>query len=194
MIDEAHERTISTDVIFGLLKQELRARQDIKIIVTSATLDAEKFSNYFDNCPIFKIPGRAFPVEVKFSKEPEPDYFEASLQCIMQIHITEPKGDILLFLTGQEEIDSSVQIINERLKGFGDEIPPLLVLPVYSALPSEQQAMIFDAAPEGSRKCIIATNIAEASLTIDGIYYVVDPGYAKVKVFNPKLGMDNLEV
>ena len=107
MIDEAHERTISTDVIFGLLKQELSARQDLKIIVTSATLDAEKFSTYFNDCPIFRIPGRMYPVEIKYANEPEPDYLDASLMCVMQIHLTEQKGDILLFLTGQEEIESS---------------------------------------------------------------------------------------
>lgn len=169
-------------------------RNDLRLIVTSATLDAEKFSSYFGDCPIFRIPGRIFPVEIMFSREPESDYLEAALITVQQIHLQEPRGDILLFLTGQEEIDTACQVLKERMKALGPDAPELIVLPVYSALPSEQQSQIFDPAPEGSRKCIIATNIAEASLTIDGIFYVVDPGFAKVKVYNPKLGMDTLVV
>jgi ATP-dependent RNA helicase DHX8/PRP22 len=107
MLDEAHERTINTDVLFGLLKQTMRERKDLKLIVTSATLDAEKFSSYFNDCPIFRIPGRIYPVEILFSKEPESDYLEAALITVQQIHLQEPKGDVLLFLTGQEEIDTA---------------------------------------------------------------------------------------
>jgi ATP-dependent RNA helicase DHX8/PRP22 len=194
MLDEAHERTIHTDILFGLLKQALKARNDLKLIVTSATLDAEKFSSFFNNCPVFKIHGRTFPVEVYYSKEVEADYLDAALITIMQIHLTEPPGDILVFLTGQEEIDTACQILHERMKALGEDVPPLIILPVYSALPSEMQTKIFETAPLGSRKCVIATNIAEASLTIDGIYYVVDPGFAKIKAYNPKIGMDSLVV
>ena len=194
MLDEAHERTIHTDVLFGLLKQLLKKREDFKLIVTSATLDAEKFSRYFFDCPIFTIPGRTFPVEILYCKEPEPDYVEATLITIMQIHLSEPAGDILVFLTGQEEIDTCAEILYGRMKALGDLAPELIILPVYGALPSEMQSRIFEPAPPGTRKCIIATNIAEASLTIDGIYYVVDPGFCKQKVFNSKLGMDSLVV
>ncbi|ESQ32832.1 hypothetical protein EUTSA_v100035631mg, partial [Eutrema salsugineum] len=179
MLDEAHERTIHTDVLFGLLKKLLKRRTDLRLIVTSATLDAEKFSGYFFNCNIFTIPGRTFPVEILYTKQPESDYLDAALITVLQIHLTEPEGDILLFLTGQEEIDSACQSLYERMKGLGKKVPELIILPVYSALPSEMQSRIFDPPPPGTRKVVVATNIAEASLTIDGIYYVVDPGFAK---------------
>jgi ATP-dependent RNA helicase DHX8/PRP22 len=194
MLDEAHERTISTDVLFALLKKTLKRRPDLKVIVTSATLDADKFSAYFNECPIFSIPGRTFPVEIMYSREPESDYLDAALVTVMQIHLTEPPGDILLFLTGQEEIDTSCEILFERMKALGPSVPELIILPVYSALPSEMQSKIFDPAPPGSRKVVIATNIAETSITIDHIYYVIDPGFVKQNAYDPKLGMDSLVV
>jgi len=194
ILDEAHERTINTDVLFGLLKKAVKIRPSLKLLVTSATLNVEKFSEYFYQAPIFTIPGRTFEVEVLYSKEPETDYLDASLITVMQIHLSEPPGDILLFLTGQEEIDTSCELLHERMEKLGKDVPELLVLPVYSALPSEMQTRIFDPAPPGARKVVIATNIAETSLTIDGIYYVVDPGFVKQKVYNPKAGMDALVV
>lgn len=194
MLDEAHERTIHTDVLFGLLKKLMKRRLDLRLIVTSATLDAEKFSGYFFNCNIFTIPGRTFPVEILYTKQPETDYLDAALITVLQIHLTEPEGDILVFLTGQEEIDSACQSLYERMKGLGKNVPELIILPVYSALPSEMQSRIFDPPPPGKRKVVVATNIAEASLTIDGIYYVVDPGFAKQNVYNPKQGLESLVI
>ncbi|KAL4290696.1 hypothetical protein GQ457_14G011790 [Hibiscus cannabinus] len=147
----------------GLVKQ----RPDLGLIVTSATLDAEKFSGYFFNCNIFTIPGRTYPVEILYTKQPESDYLDAALITVLQIHLTEPEGGIFLFLTGQEEIDFACRSLYERMKGL---------------------------APPGKRKVVVATNIAEASLTIDGIYYVVDPGFAKQNVYNPKQGLDSLVI
>ena len=194
MLDEAHERTIHTDVLFCLLKSLCVKRKDMKLVVTSATLNAEKFSSYFFDAPIFTIPGRTFDVEILYAKHPESDYVDAALITVMQIHLSEPAGDILVFLTGQEEIDSSCELLYNRMKQLGDAVPELVILPVYGSLPSEIQSRIFEPAAPGTRKVVVATNIAEASLTIDGIYYVVDPGFCKQKCYNPKLGMDSLVV
>ena len=180
--------------MLNALAEATKRRPDLKIIVTSATLDAEKFSGYFFGAPIFTIPGRMHPVEVLYTKEPESDYLDAALITVMQIHLSEPQGDILVFLTGAEEIDTSAEILFERMKALGPQVPELIVLPVYSSLPSEMQSKIFDPAPPGARKCILATNIAETSLTIDGIYYVVDPGFVKQNAYDARTGMDQLVV
>lgn len=170
-------------------------RPKFRLIVTSATLEADKFSAYFMNCDIFTIPGRTFPVEIFYSKKPVEDYLDATLATVLQIHLREPPGDILVFLTGQEEIDNACQTLHERMRLLENiKPPPLIILPVYSSQPSEIQSLIFEDAPPGCRKCVIATNIAEASLTIDGIYFVVDPGFSKMMVFNSKTGMDSLTV
>uniref|UniRef100_A0A0E0LTX8 RNA helicase n=1 Tax=Oryza punctata TaxID=4537 RepID=A0A0E0LTX8_ORYPU len=192
MVDEAHERTLSTDILFGLVKDISRFRPDLKLLISSATLDAEKFSDYFDSAPIFKIPGRRYPVEVHYTKAPEADYIDAAIVTVLQIHVTQPPGDILVFLTGQEEIETIDEILKHRTRGLGTKIAELIICPIYANLPTELQAKIFEPTPEGARKVVLATNIAETSLTIDGIKYVIDPGFCKIKSYNPRTGMESL--
>ncbi|XP_047311704.1 pre-mRNA-splicing factor ATP-dependent RNA helicase DEAH1-like isoform X1 [Impatiens glandulifera] len=196
MVDEAHERTLSTDILFGLVKDVTRFRPDLKLLISSATLDAEKFSDYFDSAPIFKIPGRRYPVEIHYTKAPEADYLDAAIVTALQIHVTQPAGDgdILVFLTGQEEIETAEEILKFRTRGLGTKIPELIICPIYANLPTELQAKIFEPTPDGARKVVLATNIAETSLTIDGIKYVIDPGFVKMKSYNPRTGMESLLV
>ncbi|KAK6128155.1 hypothetical protein DH2020_038108 [Rehmannia glutinosa] len=173
-----------------------RFRPDLKLLISSATLDAEKFSDYFDSAPIFKIPGRRFPVEIHYTKAPEADYLDAAIVTALQIHVTQPPGDgdILVFLTGQEEIETAEEILKHRTRGLGTKIAELIICPIYANLPTELQAKIFEPTPEGARKVVLATNIAETSLTIDGIKYVIDPGFSKMKSYNPRTGMESLLV
>ncbi|KAL7747311.1 hypothetical protein RI367_007365 [Sorochytrium milnesiophthora] len=194
MIDEAHERTLSTDILFGLVKDIARFRPDLKLLISSATLDAQKFADYFDEAPIFKIPGRKFPVDIYYAKAPEANYLTAAITTVMQIHITQGTGDILVFLTGQEEIEVAQEQLTSMARVLGNKIKELIVCPIYSSLPSDMQSKIFEPTPEGARKVVLATNIAETSITIDGIVFVIDPGFAKQKSYNPRTGMESLTV
>ncbi|KAG5684933.1 hypothetical protein PVAND_014141 [Polypedilum vanderplanki] len=193
IMDEAHERSLSTDVLFGLLRDIVARRRDLKLIVTSATMDATKFSQFFGNVPTFTIPGRTFPVELFFSKNTVEDYVDAAVKQTLQIHLGNLEGDILIFMPGQEDIEVTCEVLAERLSQL-DDAPELLILPIYSQLPSDLQAKIFQKAQDGLRKCVVATNIAETSLTVDGIMYVIDSGYCKLKVYNPRIGMDALQI
>ncbi|CAK5284405.1 unnamed protein product, partial [Mycena citricolor] len=194
VIDEAHERTLSTDILFALVKDIARFRPELRLLISSATLDAEKFSEYFDNAPTFYIPGRQFPVDIHYTPQPEANYLHAAITTVFQIHTTQPKGDILVFLTGQEEIEACHENLEETCRALGNKIPELIICPIYANLPSEMQAKIFEPTPEGARKVVLATNIAETSITIDGVVFVIDPGFVKQNSYNPRTGMSSLVV
>ncbi|KAL9385118.1 hypothetical protein Peur_022128 [Populus x canadensis] len=201
ILDEAHERTLATDVLFGLIKEVLKNRPDLKLVVMSATLEAEKFQGYFCEAPLMKVPGRLHPVEIFYTQEPERDYLEAAIRTVVQIHLCEPHGDILVFLTGEEEIEDACRKITKEIGNLGDQVGPVKIVPLYSTLPPAMQQKIFEPAPpplqEGGpsgRKIVVSTNIAETSLTIDGIVYVIDPGFSKQKVYNPRVRVESLLV
>lgn len=207
ILDEAHERTLATDILMGLLKEVVLRRPDLKLVIMSATLDAQKFQKYFSigdqKAPLLAVPGRTHPVEIFYTPEPERDYVEAAIRTVLQIHATEPDGDILLFLTGEEEIEDAIRKINLEADEMTREADagPLKTYPLYGTLRPDQQQKVFEPAPPArtkggrpGRKCIVATNIAETSLTIDGIVYVVDPGFSKQKVYNPRIRVESLLV
>ena len=177
------------------MKDLLRIRSDLKLLISSATLDADKFSQFFDDAPIFNIPGRRYPVDIYYAKAPEADYLNAVILTVMQIHLSQPlSGDILVFLTGQEEIEAVNETLTHITKALGTKISELVLAPIYASLPSEMQSKIFSPTPRGARKCVLATNIAETSITIDGIIYVIDPGLVKQKSYQPKTGLESLVV
>ncbi|CAG9584121.1 putative RNA helicase [Leishmania major strain Friedlin] len=193
ILDEAHERTLHGDVLFGLLKAIARQREDsLKIVVMSATLNAEHFSKFWWNAPIGVVHGRMFPVTIMHTVEPQADYVEAAISTILLIHHTEPPGDILCFLTGQEEVEDAKRILLERMKLLPNDVPDFSVLTLYAAMPYEQQLLVFEPNLNEQRKVILATNIAETSITVEGIRYVVDSGVVKAKYYNSKSGMEML--
>jgi ATP-dependent RNA helicase DDX35 len=203
MVDEAHERSLSSDILLGLLKKIRKRRPELRIIVSSATLQAEDFLRFFtgsdgpvnlggDIGTIFYLGGRMYPVDIHYLEEPAEDYVEAAISTIFTIHSQEAPGDILLFLTGREEIETAHQMIADRALDLHPQAPALLPLPLYAGLPTEQQLFVFDPAPANTRKVILATNIAEASITIDGIIYVIDTGYVKLRAYNPLTGISTL--
>lgn len=194
MIDEAHERTLHTDILFGLVKDIAKYRPDLRLLISSATMNAQKFSDYFGGAPIFNVPGRRFPVDIHYTTQPEANYIHAAITTVFQIHTSQGTGDILVFLTGQDEIESMAENLTETCRKLGSRIKEMIICPIYANLPSDLQQRIFEPTPPNARKVVLATNIAETSITIDGIVYVIDPGFVKENVYNPSTGMESLVV
>ena len=206
MVDEAHERSLSTDVLLGVLKKIRERRPDLRIVVSSATLQAEEFLRFFSSGKdenissgdgttvgkIISLEGRMYPVDTLFLEGPAEDYVEKAVRTVFDIHASEADGDILIFLTGREEIDTALKLIADRAASLHPRAQSILALPLYAGLTSEQQLYIFEPAPESTRKVVVSTNIAEASVTIEGIVYVIDSGFVKLRAFNPKTGIETL--
>ncbi|KAJ4306871.1 hypothetical protein N0V88_000243 [Collariella sp. IMI 366227] len=207
MIDEAHERSISSDILLGLLKKIRKKRPELRIIISSATLQAENFRNFFSEsedtlsadgkeketiASIISLEGRTYPIDILYLDTPAEDYLEKAVSTVLDIHANEPRGDILVFLTGRDEIGQAIQAVSERLTQLPPGSGSILPLPLYAGLSTEQQMYVFEEAPENYRKVIFSTNISEASVTIDGIVYVIDSGFVKLRAYNPKTGIESL--
>ncbi|RKF60442.1 putative ATP-dependent RNA helicase DHX35 [Golovinomyces cichoracearum] len=236
MVDEAHERSLSTDILLGILKMILkrRSRDDFRIIISSATLQAKDFLNFFmedKEIPptikpeldtdvqldqsnlvrdlnlnkseknvntnfgrIINLEGRAYPVDILYLETPTENYLRRAVETAFDIHTKEPNGDILVFLTGREEIDQAIEAISERASILNPREKQVMPLPLYAGLSNDQQMYVFEEPPENTRKIIFSTNIAEASVTIEGIVYVIDSGFVKLRSYDPENGIDTLTV
>lgn len=217
IIDEAHERSLRTDIILGLVKRIQRERKQLfrdgnvnihplKIIIMSATIDAETFAQFFasprTSVPILYVAGRQHSVRMYHTEDSCQDWTDAAVRTVMQIHVSKPLGDILVFATGQEEIEAmaqSLQLFSAQLESWAeaegyDNVPTLLVRPLYAALGPSASAAVFAPTPKNARKVVLATNIAETSITIPGVRYVIDSGLVKEKVYSPQTSVETLQV
>ncbi|KAI9319393.1 P-loop containing nucleoside triphosphate hydrolase protein [Dichotomocladium elegans] len=209
VIDEAHERTLETDVLFGLLKQTQRLRPDLKILIMSATLDVEKFSDFFNECPIFEIPGRTFPVDIVYYKDAlrlsslKSAFVDHAIEAAWDIHTHEGPGDLLVFLTGQNDIERACRALQDRartldyrksVRYYDEGVRDVAIYPLYASLETYDQKAVFEPPRDGVRKIVFATNVAQTSVTIPGIKFVVDSGFVKEKTYDPNTGMDALLV
>lgn len=215
ILDEVHERSLNTDILMGLLKKifsdpdkATKGRSfPLKVVVMSATLETDKLSAFLSDCPVFVIPGRTFPVTCSFGSAVGPKdtestaYVKEVVKVALDVHTSEMDGDILVFLTGQSEIERACDLLFEKAECIDyrydvrdKTVEGLLILPLYGSMPTDQQRQIFLPPPPGIRKCVVATNIAATSLTIDGIKYIVDSGFVKQLNHNSRVGMDILEV
>ncbi|XP_078150328.1 RNA helicase family protein isoform X1 [Carex rostrata] len=196
ILDEAHERSLNTDILLGLMKRLINVRaSNLKVLITSATLDGVKVSRFFSGCPVLNVPGTLFPVEKLYSRERPTNFLESSLKTALDIHLKEPPGDVLIFMTGKDDIDKMVSKLEEKIQNLEEgSCLDALVLPLHGSLPPEMQVRVFSQAPPNCRRFIVATNIAETSLTVDGVVYVIDSGYVKQRQYNPSTGMYSLDV
>ncbi|KAK7056332.1 hypothetical protein VNI00_002885 [Paramarasmius palmivorus] len=198
MIDEAHERSVYTDLLLGVLKKIRRKRPSLRLIVSSATLDATSFLEYFtsstspNEATIVSLEGRLYPVEVTYLKDPTPDYVRKAAEIVVEINLRQGPGDILVFLTGREEIEGCLEELSERLPLMPRTATKLVPLALHAGLSTDEQLAVFEPAERGTRKVIVSTNIAEASVTIEGIKFVVDSGFVKIRVYNPTTALSSL--
>ncbi|MCE2944324.1 MAG: ATP-dependent RNA helicase HrpA [Xanthomonadaceae bacterium] len=198
IVDEAHERSLNIDFLLGYLKGLLRKRRDLKLIVTSATIDTERFAKHFDGAPVISVEGRSYPVEVRYrpiedthadvasKPDAEKSMYEGLLAACDEITREDARGDVLVFLPGEREI-REVHHVLERRKYRETE-----VLPLYARLSAKDQDRVFNPGPK--RRIVLATNVAETSLTVPRIRYVVDPGTARVKRYSPRMKLDRLHI
>ena len=194
IIDEAHERSLNIDFILGYLKRLLPRRPDLKVIITSATIDPERFSRHFDDAPIVEVSGRTYPVEVRYrpivdpddpDADPDRDQTQAILDAVDELSAEGP-GDVLVFLSGEREIRDTTDALVALDK------PGLEILPLYARLSAGEQRRVFQR--HRGRRVVLATNVAETSLTVPGIKYVIDPGFARISRYSNRLKVQRLPI
>ncbi|MDU8923848.1 ATP-dependent RNA helicase HrpA [Pasteurellaceae bacterium LIM206] len=188
IIDEAHERSLNNDFILGYLKQLLPRRPDLKVIITSATIDVERFSKHFNNAPIIEVSGRTFPVEVRYRpivEDEEQDQLQGILNAVDELQ-AEGRGDILIFLNGEREIRDTAEALQKQ------QLRHTEILPLYARLSAQEQNKIFH--PGGLNRIVLATNVAETSLTVPGIKYVIDPGTARISRYSYRTKVQRLPI
>ncbi|KAM0514559.1 hypothetical protein ACHAPE_006855 [Trichoderma viride] len=186
VLDEAHERTTNLDLLLALLKKIIRHRTDFKLVIMSATLDARLFQDYFDGCPLVHIEGRNFDVEICYASGLGTSFITAAASMVVKIHNDQKPGDILTFLPGEDEIGQVCELVRQHTIDLD-------VFPLHSSLSASDQMLALSTSGP-NRKCIVSTNIAETSLTVDNVIYVVDTGLSRQLIYNPRLRLHMLEI